>query len=70
VSLLYLEKCEFTKIAPTESTAMADEACAYGRECDHGRRAGNKPVRPATNSKHIELQNLDLFFTAVLVCSV
>ena len=43
-----LQNISLQKITLTESTATADRACAYWRECDRNKWAGTKPIRPAT----------------------
>jgi len=50
VSLHYLVKYKFSKIAPTEAcNATANEGHINKIKCDHDRWAGTKSVRPATS---------------------
>jgi len=44
-----LQNMLFTKIAPTESTATADQGRTERRECDRGRLASSKRIRTTTN---------------------
>jgi len=50
VATIRSEILVFKKIAPTTSTATADEALMHWRECDRSRWPGTKPVWPATDS--------------------